>query len=147
MALVAIAFLLSLGSCITFKINSLSPPEEVVYEIQLCKKINDSGELLIPVETASTFTHNSDPIYCFIRVVEVSREIRMKWKWYSPDQILFRESEEVNVNKEEVFLEEITAYDKISLSEEKDWQGIWQVVVLIDDKLIARKSFLLKSSK
>ena len=32
------------GSCITFKINPLPPPEEVAAGIHICKKIDDSGE-------------------------------------------------------------------------------------------------------
>lgn len=140
----AIACLLILSGCITFKINSLSSPEEVVFEMELCSKIEDAGELLEPLEIASEFPQDGRNIYCFISLMEVSREVRMKWKWYSPDKSLYRESEEVIVNSEGVYLEEITAYDKITPDIEKKWQGRWRVAVLIDGQFKVGKSFWIK---
>jgi len=135
------------NSCVTFKVPPLAPPDNIEAEITICQKIDANGELLRPLEKASEFGLETENIYCFIKLINVQKEIKLKWKWYSPDNILFRESEEAIVNQTENLLETVTAYDKIPLHFENEVFGEWVVIILLNDVLIARKSFIIKSEK
>ena len=50
------------------------------------------------------------------------QRVRLKWKWYAPDNTLYKESDEVVVNEDEVYLEAVTAYDMISPDSPADEQ-------------------------
>ena len=130
--------------CISFNINVLVSPENVISEVTICEGIDGSGELLKPLEISSEFDSNAENIICFIGLVNVTQQIRLKWKWYMSEYELYRESPEVTVNEDEEYLEHITAYDKITYDSIKDMPGEWLVVVLMNNELVARRFFLVK---
>lgn len=144
---IMIFLILALGNCISLKINPLPLPENMIEEIALCRKIDDSGELLKPLEITTDFRQDIEYVICFVSLRDVSQEIRLKWKWYSPDQELFKESKEVTVNKNVKFLEYVTAYDRITPGEEPKALGRWVVVVFMNDELIASKAFKVNSKE
>jgi len=133
------------GSCISFNINVLVSPENVISEIAICEGIDDSGELLKPLEITSEFDSSAENIICFIGLVNVTQQIRLKWKWYMSEHELYRESPEVTVNEDEEYLEHITAYDKITYDSIKEMPGEWLVVVMMNNELIARRFFFVRS--
>lgn len=141
----AAACCFSVGRCISFNSNVLVSPENVINEVAICERIDDSGELLKPLEITSEFDSGAENIICFIGLVNVTQQIRLKWKWYMSEYELYRESPEVTVNEDEEYLEHITAYDKITYDSIKDRPGEWLVVVLMNNELIARRFFLVKS--
>jgi len=133
-----------LGSCISFKIAPPPPPENQVEAMVLCKRIGQKEALLFPEEIQAEFIAEGEPVHCFVKLRNVSRLIRLKWKWYVPEGDLYRETDEVVVNREEVYLETVTAYDKIEPAGCEVYEGTWSVVVLIDGALAGRRIFALK---
>jgi len=131
----------SLWSCISFKINPLLPSESQVEYIHLCKRIDDRGDLLKPLDIKSEFTFEDENIICFIRLKEIATKIHIRWKWYSPDKKMIRDTGNVIVNNGEKYLEVVTAYDMFKLNPEDNIEGQWTVVVFINNKFIGRKMF------
>ena len=140
--ILALVIIFSWG-CISLKISPILPPENLVESIQLCKKIDDSGDLLIPVDIQSEFTPKDDHIICFIRLIDIATKIQLRWKWYSPAEKLVRDTGDVIVNQEEKYLEVVTAYDMFKINPEHNIEGKWTVVVLMNNKFTAKKSFKL----
>ena len=136
-----------LGSCITFKSERLFPHDNHVECIHLCRGMEDSGDLLKPVDIQSDFTSKDDHINCFIKLKDVSIKIRLRWKWYSPDRKMVRDTGDVVVNRDEKPLEAVTAYDMLKLNPEDNSEGQWTVVVFLNDKFIGRKTFQVRPLK
>lgn len=136
----------ALGSCISLKVKPLTISENIVAESIICKKIDDSGELLKPLEITSEFGPQVESIFCFVKLVNIQKEIKLKWKWYSPNHKLFRESKEAIINQNQNLLEIVTAYDEIPPRYDNEFIGEWIVIILLNDNLIARKSFIIKKN-
>lgn len=134
------------SSCISFKIQSPPTPENELDLMQLCKSIDLSSDLLKPLDSYSEFTLGDKSVLCFVRLKKISTEIQIQWKWYSPDNILVRDTEDVAVNSDEKYLEIVTAYDELEFSSEFEGnnEGTWIVVFYVNSKLTARKSFQIK---
>ncbi len=143
---VCVGIILYCVGCITFRIIPSYPVEGYVESVSLCKGIDESGELLAPLDIREEFSINEDNIICFVILKNISRKIQLQWKWYAPNQSLSRATENVVVNKEESQLETLTAYDELMLNlrEEDKIVGQWTVVVFLDNQLIARRLFEVK---
>jgi len=135
------------GSCITFRSEHLFPNDNQVECIHLCKGMEDSGDLLKPVDIQSDFTSKDDHINCFIKLKDVSIKIRLRWKWYSPDRKMFRDTGDVIVNQDEEYLGVVTAYDMLQLNPGSKNEGQWTVVVFMNDKFIGSKTFQVRHLK
>lgn len=135
------------GSCITFRPKHIFPNDNQVESIHLCKGMEESGDLLKPVDIQSDFTSKEDHINCFIKLKDVSIKIRLRWKWYSPDRKMFRDTGDVIVNQDEKYIEVVTAYDMLQLKPESKNEGQWTVVVFMNDKFIGRKTFQVRHLK
>ena len=129
------------SSCISFKVEPLPDPSLIVKEATLCREIDESRELLEPGEAFTDFRAGKDPVICFLHMKDVAQRVRLKWKWYAPDNTLYKESDEVVVNEDEVYLEAVTAYDMISPDSPAEEQGSWSVAVLANDVLLVRFTF------
>jgi len=134
------------GGCITFRIFPPYPVEGYIESVSLCKEIDENEELLVPLDIRAEFSVNEDNIFCFLALKNIDRKIQLRWKWYAPDKALSRDSENVIINKEESQLETLFAYDELQLNlQDKDTiVGLWTVVVLLDNQLIARRLFEVK---
>ncbi|GAH14437.1 unnamed protein product, partial [marine sediment metagenome] len=86
-------------NCISFKVGYLLPSENQVESIHLCKKIDDSGDLLNALDIQSEFTFKDDRVICFIRLKDIATKIDLRWKWYSPDKKLVRDTGNVIVSQ------------------------------------------------
>ena len=139
--LCGLCFIWSVFSCISFKVEPPPDPSLIVREATLCREIDESGELLEPGEAVSDFRAGRDPVICFLHLRDVARRVGLKWKWYSPDNALYKESEEVFINREEIYIEAVTAYDMISPESPAEEQGLWSVAVLVNDVLLVRLTF------
>ncbi|MFC2161657.1 hypothetical protein ACFLRX_08410 [Acidobacteriota bacterium] len=135
--------------CISFNIIPSFPLEGYIETMVLCSDVDESGELLVPKEIKNEYTFGEKSVFCFIEIKNVSQRIQMRWKWYAPDKTLLRDSENVIVNREEQYLEELTAYDELlfDVQEQEKLIGLWTVVILIDDKLIARREFSVQETE
>jgi hypothetical protein len=130
-------------SCVSFKVQPPPDPENQIEALVLCSQITQKEELLYPGEPMTEFKPGAGPIYCYVRLADVSQTIRLMWKWYTPDGHLHRETKEVTVNRDSVYLEAVTAYDHAEITPEEHEEGRWAVVVLLDGQLIGRLTFQL----
>lgn len=133
-------FLYMTLSCISFKIPVLPEPDNQIEKIVLCGDIKTEDDLLNPVEIKSEFNQDTESVICFIQMRYTSQEIELKWKWYSPDGQLQRDTGGITVNPENKYLDYITAYDRLSF-EALPAEGEWIVAVFINDNLIAIRQF------
>ncbi len=136
--------MLFLCACVTFKLDPLPDPGRVVKELTLCREIDESKELLEPGEAVKEFAAGSDPVICFVSMEEVTRRIRLRWKWYGPGGNLYKASQEVTINPDEIYLEAVTAYDRIDPEPSAEHQGQWTVTVFVNDILIGRMAFTVR---
>jgi hypothetical protein len=132
------------AACLSFKIVPSPAPEDIAFEIMTCKKVDARGELYRPLEITSEFGAADEEIICFVRLKNIPKAIRLKWKWYGPDHKLFKETKDVVINAEEDILETISAFDRISIPEQEKSEGQWIVAVFMDRELIARTGFSIR---
>ena len=128
-------------NCISFKVGYLLPSENQVESIHLCKKIDDSGDLLKALDIQSEFTFKDDRVICFIKLKDIATKIGLRWKWYSPDKKLVRDTGNVIVSQGDRYLAAATAYDRLQLNPENIAEGQWTVVIFMNDKFIGKKLF------
>jgi hypothetical protein len=133
-------------NCISFKVGYLLPSENQVESIHLCKKIDDSGDLLKPLDIQSEFDSKDDRVICFIRLKDIATKIDLRWKWYSPDKKLVRDTGNVIVSQGDRYLAAATAYDRLQLNPENIAEGQWTVVIFMNDKFIGKKIFQIPPS-
>jgi hypothetical protein len=138
------AMCLFLPGCISFQVAPSPAPETFSVEIFLCKKIDDTGELYQPLDITSEFAPDGQDIICFVRMKNIRKAIRLKWKWYDPDLKLFKETKDMIINAEEEILETISAIDRINVPAESKSEGQWTVVVIKDREFVGRKTFEVK---
>jgi len=141
---VSIAICLDFGSCLSFRVSSTPAPEDFAVEIFLCKKIDESGDLYQPMDIASEFSQDDQNIFCFVRMKNIRKAVRLRWKWYAPDLNLFKETNDIIINAEENLLVEISAFDNITPPREGKSEGQWTVAVTMDKEFIGRKVFIFK---
>ena len=132
---------LSMGGCISFKIEPQPDPEQLVEAFLLCKKVLTDGELLAPSDVTTDFVLDDPGVFCFVELKNIGRVITLQWKWYAPDGTLHKETAVVPVNRTEAYLETVTAYDKLDIPKEKSSEGRWAVVVLVNGRLAGRRTF------
>ncbi len=137
------SFLAGAG-CISFKIEPRPEPEQLVETIVLCKRVIPDGELLAPADITTDFVMDDPEVLCFVELKNVGRAMTLKWKWYTPDGTLFKETVDVPVNESEVYLEAVTAYDRLDMQQEESFEGGWVVVVLINGELAGRRTFIIR---
>jgi len=131
-------------NCVSFRIKPIFPKDNYVDLMVTCQKIKE-GELLYPEEITSKFNLKESKIFCFVRIKNVNETIKLQWKWYKPDEKLFRISPLLIVNHEMKELEEVTVYDELSISEENSnsLKGKWIVAFFINDVLKGTVQFEL----
>jgi hypothetical protein len=142
-SLFTLILIVSLSGCISFKIDSLPDPARVVKQVTLSRAIDESRELLEPGQIASEFKAGSDTVYCFVHIEEVAKRFSLRWKWYTPENVLFKESQEAVINQEETYLEAVTAYDRITPESRPELYGQWSVAIFVDEVLLTRLFFRL----
>jgi hypothetical protein len=136
-----LAVILSAGECVSFKIEPLPEPEQLIKTFVLCKGVRPEGELLAPSDIATDFVLDDPGVFCFVELKNVGRAMTLQWKWYGPDGTLFKETVEVPVNANEAYLESVTAYDKLDIPQEESFAGLWVVVILVNGELSGRRTF------
>ena len=135
-----------IGSCVSFRPDPPLPTEPRIDRIQLCKKIEDIGDSLNPLEIQSEFTAKDEHVICFIQLKDIDKKISLRWKLYSPKKVMVRDTGDVFVNQDEKYLEDVSAYDKFELIHKEDIEGQWTVVVFVNDKLVEKVFFLVSTS-
>lgn len=139
--LIGVTALLAGEACVSFKIEPRPVPENLLKTLVLCKNVVPDDELLAPVDITSDFERTDGSVICFVELATVSQPITLQWKWYAPSGVLFKETAAVPVNKSQIYLETVTAYDKLDIQKEDPSVGRWVTVILIDGKLAGRRNF------
>ncbi len=136
-------FCLFVNSCISFKVQPPFLTKDWLEEMVVCRRINDSGELLEPLERITDFSVDDDSVICFVRLKEISEEVILRWRWYSSDGTEVRDTGEVAVNENGNYLEAVTAYDRFRLDpgDEKNLSGEWTVAVFLNSHFLGKQSF------
>jgi hypothetical protein len=132
------------GSCVSFRIKSPVPGGNRIDRIEICANVEDDGDVLRPVEEKQEFPGTDASVYCFVKIQEITKKTSLRWRWYSPDKKLWRDTGDIIVNSEESYLEFLTAYDLLVAENEKLKQGEWTVIVLIDQHLAGKRKFTIK---
>jgi hypothetical protein len=143
-AIFCLAVMLIVEGCVSFKIEPLPDPEQLLENFVLCKRVVPDGELLAPADTTTDFVRDDLGVLCFVELKNVGRAMTLKWKWYSPDGMVFKVTVDVPVNANEVYLETVTAYDKLDIPQDEGFEGRWVVVLLLNGKLAGRLTFNLR---
>jgi hypothetical protein len=138
---VLVISLILLWNCISFKSGYLLPSVDQVESIHLCKNIDDSGDLLKPLDIQSEFTFKDDRVICFIGLKDIGTRIDLRWKWYSPDKKLVRDTGNIIVSQGDRYLAAATAYDMFQLNPVNIAEGRWTVAIFMNDKFIGKKLF------
>jgi len=140
--------LLILGSagCVTFRPAAEAAGPEVE-EFLVCLGVAQSGELLAPQGAGAAFGPNIESVYAFVRLRDVGRDIRLRWKWYAPDGSLVRDSGPVAVRTDGRRLDEVTAFDRLDLPPGRGARspGSWTAVVFLEEEAASVRTFLLKA--
>jgi len=137
------SFLTGAG-CVSLRIEPRPEPEQLVETLVLCKRVLPGGELLAPVDITTDFVLDDPDVLCFVKIKNVGQTITLKWKWYAPDGMLFKETADVPVNEIETYLEAVTAYDGLDIEQEESFEGRWAVVILVNGELVGRRTFTVR---
>lgn len=138
---------LALAGCLTITPKPAPEPESRVAGLELCAGVRRAVDLFEPVAARSVFKVGTESVYGFVRMTDISGEIRLRWKWYSPDGRRVRDSGDVAANSEGQYLEILTAFDRLDLAapDAAPAAGTWQVVFFLDGNLAAKRSFVLEA--
>lgn len=76
-----------------------------------------------------------------IRAKGIKKKLQLSWKWYDPEKNLVFSSDPVWVNKEEKYLEYFIAWNNLKNEHFLNKEGLWTVIILVNEKLMAKKEF------
>lgn len=127
--------------CVSLTIPAPVPQDNQFGDLSVCSDVVEEEGLFMPFNEAAEFSTGDSPLYTLVKLLRVNREIRLRWKWYSPKGSLFRDTGDVLVNIEGKFMSALTAYDEMELP--SGMQGRWTVVIFLDDNLLGRRSFTI----
>lgn len=138
LALLAIS--LSLFSCFSFRIEMPLDPECVIDTLVIVKTIPEKAALedKIVAEPASTTDAN---LYALIKVLQVSKPLKLQWHWYSPDNKLLKESKNIEINAKGKYLSYFVAWDVLPQSYYAGKKGRWTVLITADGSFLAKTEF------
>lgn len=138
--LLAIGFLLCLTSCFSFRVTVPLEPECVVGSLAIVHSEPAAMDFEKPISDEAVTA--SDPaVYSLIKVLQVSKPLKLQWHWYSPDNQLIRRSKTVEINAKSKYLAYFAAWDELSQSYYSEKKGGWTVVITVDGNFLSKKEF------
>ena len=140
----AAAAALAAGACLNFR-PAIQAPDFQVESVVICRSVASDGGLLEPVEAREEYRAADESAVCFVRLRGVSADTWLRWKWYSPDGKLVRDSGQVPVATAGSYLETVTAFDRFDFGPDPAARpaGQWTVAFFIEDALAGRRTFRL----
>jgi hypothetical protein len=133
---IALGFL----SCFSFRIIVPPDPECVIDTAVIVKAIPEKAALEGKIATEPVAA--SDPnIYALIKVLQVSKPLKMQWHWYAPDNKLLRESKSVEINAKGKYLSYFVAWDALPQTYYAEKKGLWTVLITANDAFLAKIEF------
>jgi len=144
MTLAVLWSLLSLSSsCVSFRTATSMPKEPILEKIDFCSAVKEGPDILKAAESIDAFDSDDQRIYCLIKVWIVPGPMTLRWKWYSPERTLWRDTGEVEVALEPKPVSSITAYDRVPTGPGTLAKGTWTVVIFLNGHFAGRRSFQL----
>ena len=138
--LVLPALALGLFSCFSFRIEMPLDPECVIDTLVIVKTIpakTDMEEKIIAEPVATTDAN----IYALIKVLQVSKPLKLQWHWYTPDNKLLRQSKSVQINAKGKYLSYFVAWDVLPQTYYAEKKGSWTVLITADGSFLAKTEF------
>jgi len=135
---------LTATACLNFR-PAVQAPDFQVESVVICRSVTSEGGLLEPVEAREEFPATDESVVCFVRIKGVSADTWLRWKWYSPEGTLVRDSGRVPVATEGSYLETVTAFDRLDFGPGVATRptGQWTVAFFLEDALAGRRIFRL----
>ncbi|MBU4267455.1 MAG: hypothetical protein KJ808_01195 [Acidobacteria bacterium] len=140
LALAAAAILFCTPSCFSFRVTVPPDPECVVSTLAIVHSEPAAMDFEKPISDEPVTA--ADPaVYSLIKVLQVSKPLKLQWHWYSPDNQLIRRSKTVEINAKGKYLAYFAAWDTLPQSYYSEKKGGWTVVITADDSFLSKKEF------
>lgn len=138
--LILLAIVLGLFSCFSFRVEVPLDPECVIDTLVIVKTIPAKADLenKIVAEPVATTDPN---IYALIKVLQVSKPLKLQWHWYAPDNKLLRKSKIAEINAKGKYLSYFVAWDVLPQTYYSEKKGRWTVLITADGSFLAKIEF------
>lgn len=140
LALAAAAILFCIPSCFSFRITVPPDPECVVSTLAIVHSEPATMDFEKPIND-DPITAGDTAVYSLIKVLQVSKPLKLQWHWYSPDNQLIRQSKIVEINAKNKYLAYFAAWDTLAQSYYSEKKGGWTVVITADGNFLSKKEF------
>jgi hypothetical protein len=140
--LVLPAIALALFSCFSFRVEIPLDPECIIDTLVIVKAIPEKAAF--EEKTVAEPVATTDPnLYALIKVLQVSKPLKLQWHWYTPDNKLLRQSKVVEINSKDKYLSYFVAWDVLPQSYYAGKKGLWTVLITADGSFLAKTEFLI----
>jgi hypothetical protein len=138
--LLVLATAFGLVSCFSFRIEVPLDPECVIDTLVIIKTLPAKADMeeKIAAEPVATTDPN---IYALIKVLQVSKPLKLQWHWYAPDNILLRKSKSIEINAKGKYLSYFMAWDVLPQTYYSEKKGRWTVLITADGSYLAKTEF------
>jgi len=139
---VPLLLLLVLGmfSCFSFRVEVPLDPECVIDTLVIVKTI-PAKEAMENKIVAEPVASTDATIYALIKVLQLSKPLKLQWHWYTPDNQLLRKSKIAEINAKSKYLSYFVAWDVLPQTCYADKKGRWTVLITADDAYLAKTEF------
>ena len=138
--LALLASALGLFSCFSFRVEIPLDPECVIDTLVIVKAIPEKAALEEKI-TADPVSASDPNLYALIKVLQVSKPLKLQWHWYAPDNKLLRQSKSVEINAKGKYLSYFVAWDALPQSYYAEKKGRWTVLITADGFFLAKTEF------
>jgi hypothetical protein len=135
-----LAIALGLSSCFSFRVEVPLDPECVIDTLVIVKTVPAKADLENKIAAEAVAT--TDPnIFALIKVLQLSKPLKLQWHWYTPDNKLLRNSKSVEINAKSKYLSYFVAWDILPQTYYAEKKGLWTVLVTADGSFLAKTEF------
>lgn len=131
---------LGLFSCFSFRIELPLDPECIIDTLVIVKAIPAKADLENKIVAEPVATTDAN-IYALIKVLQLTKPLKLQWLWYSPDNKLLRQSKSVEINAKSKYLSYFVAWDGLPQTFYAEKKGRWTVLITADDAYLAKTEF------
>jgi hypothetical protein len=143
--LTLLALLVFLNACLQFKSDKIpSFPSPALEKSVMCERVDVKDDWAHPTDEKVIFVKGEDKrIHSFLSFRNVKDEHVLEWKWYDPQNRVYRSSKRIKIGKKGHYFEKYIAWDVIFLFEEKE-TGKWKTAIFLDGRLLDTVEFEIR---
>ncbi|MCX6555140.1 MAG: hypothetical protein NTZ12_09020 [Candidatus Aminicenantes bacterium] len=134
------AMALALSACFSFPVEIPLEPECVIDTLAIVKTIPEKAALENKIVAEAVAASDAN-LYALIKVLQVSKPLKLQWHWYAPDNKLARESKSIEINAKGKYLSYFVAWDALPQSYYAEKKGRWTVLITADGSFLAKSEF------